>query len=63
MEIKQKLKKIGGKDAIQKNVTITLEKNEKIVEVGKVAYMSFSAYVNQLIDADLNKAHIDRITH
>lgn len=48
-------KTIGGQPATQKNVTLLDTKIVTIENAGKLAYMSFSAYVNKLIDADLQR--------
>lgn len=54
--MKQSSKKtIGGQPATQKNVTLLDSKIDTVVKSGKLAYMSFSAYVNKLIDADLQQ--------
>jgi len=46
-------KLLDGKPATQKNVTLQDTKITEIKKSGKLDYMSFSAYVNKLIDADL----------
>jgi len=48
-------KLLDGKPATQKNVTLLDTKIEQIKEAKKLDYMSFSAYVNKLIDADLTR--------
>lgn len=46
-------KTLNGQPATQKNVTLLDTKIKVIEDAGKLAYMSFSAYVNKLIDDDL----------
>jgi hypothetical protein len=50
-------KTIAGQPATQKNVTLLDTKIKVIEDAGKLAYMSFSAYVNKLIDDDLSAPH------
>lgn len=49
-------KTIAGQPATQKNVTLLDTKIKVIEDAGKLAYMSFSSYVNKLIDADLQQS-------
>lgn len=53
---KKSNKTIGGQPATQKNVTLLDAKIEVIKKAGKLDYMSFSAYVTKLIDADLQQS-------
>lgn len=46
-------KTLNGNPATQKNVTLEDTKFATLENSGKLKYMSFSAYVNSLIDADL----------
>jgi len=46
-------KMLDGKPATQKNVTVQDEKFELLEKSERLKYMSFSAYVNKLIDEDL----------
>lgn len=50
---KTKEKTLNGNPATQKNVTLENTKFEAIEKSERLKYMSFSAYVNKLIDADL----------
>ena len=47
-------KTLNGNPATQKNVTLENTKIAEIEKAEKLKYMSFSAYVNKLIDADLS---------
>lgn len=47
-------KTLNGNPATQKNVTLEDTKFTALENSGKLKYMSFSAYVNSLIDADLS---------
>lgn len=49
-------KLLDGEPATQKNVTLKNTKFEAIEKSERLKYMSFSAYVNKLIDADLETA-------
>jgi hypothetical protein len=46
-------KTLNGNPATQKNVTLENTKIAEIEKADRLKYMSFSAYVNKLIDADL----------
>lgn len=46
-------KTLNGNPATQKNVTLEDTKFQAIQSAERLKYMSFSAYVNKLIDADL----------
>lgn len=46
-------KTLNGNPATQKNVTLENTKIQAIESADRLKYMSFSAYVNKLIDADL----------
>lgn len=50
---KTEQKTLNGNPATQKNVTLENTKISEIEKAEKLKYMSFSAYVNKLIDADL----------
>lgn len=47
-------KTLNGNPATQKNVTLENTKIALLEQSEKLKYMSFSAYVNKLIDADLS---------
>lgn len=49
-------KKLNGKPATQKNVTLEDDFFKEIKEAGKLNYMSFSSYVRSLIVNDLQKS-------
>lgn len=53
MKKDNKEKTLNGNPATQKNVTLENTKIEQIEKAERLKYMSFSAYVNKLIDADL----------
>ena len=53
MKKNKREKTLNGNPATQKNVTLENTKIQAIENAERLKYMSFSAYVNKLIDADL----------